>query len=714
MAQRTKALAGTASRDLSSKKVSTSKEKRPKKRSQGKNMIFALDIGTRSIVGIAGERLDRDNFIVKDYELIEHPGRAMMDGQVEDIAQVSRLIVEVTHRLEARLGISLTRVSIAAAGRMLRTARVNVSRELPSPLSQVDRDMVLGLEGEAIELAQEQVKKEELRPDGSNYYCVGYSIVEYQMDGHLVSQLEGHTCSKISVELIAAFLPYGVVEGLYAAVDMSRLEVSNLTLEPIAAMNALLPRELRLLNLALVDVGAGTSDIAICRDGRIVSYDMATIAGDELSEAIVREYLVDFPTAERLKRSLSTEEDLLKYENILGVSCEVKPQSILEIIKPTVDLLAQTVADKILNCNGGPPSAVFLIGGGSLIPGLNQALAAYLKISPDNVAVGPRRSLKDIDASAFPALTGPEFVTPLGIAITAIIQPCFQFFGVTINGRRLKLLNVAKTRLMDVLLMAGFKAGQLIAHSGRSLLFTLNGAPCTLRGGLPEHAVVTINGSPASIESDVRPGDVILVTPARDGEPAAAIASDFIPKSGYSAILVNGESAKPDRRIVPGDKVDILPLAASSDPIAPPDLKSTVLESAPYEKTTLPPQTEFSQEPLVFTPMPQDGLAPEQPQKSQAPSPESVWPAPDKKNDASETTGSEAASGATLGVTLNGQPLSLPLSNGQSAYFMLHLLKRAGVDPSDPKGRLVLECDGSPVGFMHPLRNGARVQIGWK
>ena len=466
MAQESTAPRGSAKRGPSSKKASAPKKTQSRKHPQGKNLIFALDIGTRTVIGVVGELSDGDVFVVKDYELMEHPGRAMIDGQVEDIAQVGQLIREVKCRLEKRLRISLTRVSIAAAGRMLRTARVCVNRELLSPLTRVDRDIVLGLEGEAIELAQEQVKKEGAQPNGDNYYCVGYSIVEYQMDGQMVSQLVGHTCSQISVELIAAFLPYSVVEGLYAAVDISHLEVSNLTLEPIAAMNVLIPRELRLLNLALVDVGAGTSDIAICRDGRIVSYDMATIAGDELSEAIIREYLVSFSTAERLKRSLSREEDILECENVLGISCEVKTQAIVDVIKPTVDLLAQTVAAKILSCNGGPPKAVFLIGGGSLVPGLNQALAAHLQISPDHVAVGPRRNLKGVDASAFPALTGPEFVTPLGIAVTTVIQQCFQFFGVSVNGRRLKLLNAAQTRLMDVLLMAGYKSGQIIAPLG--------------------------------------------------------------------------------------------------------------------------------------------------------------------------------------------------------------------------------------------------------
>lgn len=81
-------------------------------------------------------------------------------------------------------------------------------------------------------------------------------------------------------------MPEEVVDGLYAAVEIAGLEVANLTLEPIAAMNVAIPENFRLLNIALVDVGAGTSDICITKDGSIIAYGMIPCAGDEISETI--------------------------------------------------------------------------------------------------------------------------------------------------------------------------------------------------------------------------------------------------------------------------------------------------------------------------------------------------------------------------------------------------------------------------------------------
>ena len=97
------------------------------------------------------------------------------------------------------------------------------------------------------------------------------------------------------------------------------LEVANLTLEPIAAINVAIPESYRLLNIALVDIGAGTSDISITKDGSIIAYGMIPLAGDELTELIVQNYLVDFKTAEYIKLQSTTEEEIT-YKDIMPVS----------------------------------------------------------------------------------------------------------------------------------------------------------------------------------------------------------------------------------------------------------------------------------------------------------------------------------------------------------------------------------------------------------
>ena len=71
-------------------------------KAQDKDLIYALDIGTRSVVGVVGRPVG-DRLKVLDVELAEHGKRAMLDGQIEDIGQVGALARTVTERLESRI-----------------------------------------------------------------------------------------------------------------------------------------------------------------------------------------------------------------------------------------------------------------------------------------------------------------------------------------------------------------------------------------------------------------------------------------------------------------------------------------------------------------------------------------------------------------------------------------------------------------------------------
>ncbi|MCR4866167.1 MAG: cell division protein FtsA, partial [Lachnospiraceae bacterium] len=229
--------------------------------------VYGLDIGTRSVVGIVGYRKGK-KFVVTAMARKEHETRAMIDGQIHDIAKVAQTIKDVTEELEGKLGSKLKRVCIAAAGRVLKTATAHADIELDE-LRTVNEEDIYTLNSAAIEEAYKKFLSE--NDIDLKFYCVGSSIVRYYLNDFPITNLENHKASKIGVDIIATFLPDEVVDGLYAAVDIAGLEVASLTLEPIAAIGLAIPEKFRLLNIALVDVGAGTSDISITKDGSIIA-----------------------------------------------------------------------------------------------------------------------------------------------------------------------------------------------------------------------------------------------------------------------------------------------------------------------------------------------------------------------------------------------------------------------------------------------------------
>ena len=85
------------------------------------NLLFALDIGTRSVIGLVGENKDGSIELLAT-ERREHHTRAMLDGQIHDVPEVASVLAEVKKSLETKHG-PLRRVSVAAAGRALCTIR---------------------------------------------------------------------------------------------------------------------------------------------------------------------------------------------------------------------------------------------------------------------------------------------------------------------------------------------------------------------------------------------------------------------------------------------------------------------------------------------------------------------------------------------------------------------------------------------------------------
>ena len=227
------------------------------------NLVFGLDIGTRNVVGTVGYKTPDDEFIVVAQYVKEHETRAMLDGQIHDIGRVGRTIAIVKEALESQIGQTLTEVCIAAAGRVLKTVECTVEYEYPEETVVEGEDIhTLNLLG--VEKAQRILK--EKNDTDYRFYCVGYSVIRYYLNEEVFISLEGHKANKIGEDVIVTFLPEDVVDGLYTAVQRAGLTVANMTLEPIAAINVAIPENYRMLNIGLVDVGAGTSDICITKD----------------------------------------------------------------------------------------------------------------------------------------------------------------------------------------------------------------------------------------------------------------------------------------------------------------------------------------------------------------------------------------------------------------------------------------------------------------
>ena len=100
---------------------------------------------------------------------------------------------------------------------------------------------VMSLVSKGVEQSYDDFNKEYEELNKERFYCVGYSVVRYFLNGNQITNLLDHKAKTISTDLIATFLPDDVVDGLYRAVEIAGLNVVNLTREPIAAMQVAIP-----------------------------------------------------------------------------------------------------------------------------------------------------------------------------------------------------------------------------------------------------------------------------------------------------------------------------------------------------------------------------------------------------------------------------------------------------------------------------------------
>ncbi len=686
-----------------------------------KDIVFGLDIGTRNVVGTVGY-LDGDEFHVIAQNLREHDTRAMLDGQIHDIGRVGATCDEVKKELEEKTGLTLSEVCIAAAGRVLRTVTTHVEMEYPEETVVTGEDLhTLDMMG--IEQAGKEIKGDE--DNKYKFFCVGYSTVKYYLNGDVFTSLEDHKADVIGEDIIVTFLPEDVVDGLYAAVGKAGLSVANLTLEPIAAINVAIPQNFRMLNIALIDVGAGTSDICVTRDGSIIAYGMIPMAGDELTEVLVHEFLVDFATAETIKRA-STEGGEITYEDIMGISHTIKSEDVWKLTDPIMQKIASEVSEKIKELNGGKSvSAAFVVGGGGKIHGFTEALAKDLKIVNERVALRGEEVMKNIIFEEEEIKKDSLLVTPIGICLN-YYETKNNFIMIHFNGEMMKLYDNGQLTIVDAAMQAGFSADQLFPRRGREINFTVNGVSRMIRGTEGESAIVKMNGKSVGINTPLEFNCEVELTPSTvgaGGNGTIADLAEFTTEYLYFTVCghrvkcpkfveVNGSMEPPTYSVKEGDVIETRPfytvgqLAEFMDVTIddryeilvnnhPASMDSLVYENFVIYWTTTTPVA-YGGEYLA-----EDGEG--LPEDYEEPQQEMATITDIHTKMKVETI--------DMPIKINGKKMVL---KGKRDYIFVDVYNLINFDPNEGAGRpLIIKINGEKCGFSDSLHANDEVEVRW-
>jgi cell division protein FtsA len=332
--------------------------------------IVALDIGTEYTKALIA-RVDDDGGME-----IVGTGRAhqeignMYSGAIADITGVVRNCEDALVRAEDMAGLQAKRVVIGIAGEFVKGLTSTIRYRRPRPDKELDAPevelIIQKVQERSAEKARAQIAAETGNPD-VEVKLVNSAIVSLRIDGYKVTNPLGFQGKDVAIQIYTAFAPMvhiGALERVASELDLELLAVAA---EPFAVARAVLGSDASNNYTAiLVDVGGGTTDIAVVNDGGVEGTRMFGVGGRSFTKTIANDLGLDYESAEQLKLRIDDPK--------------VKPaakKAIYESIDKTLDVWEQGVELALDDFDAVDhlPNRFLLCGGGSSLEALVERIA---------------------------------------------------------------------------------------------------------------------------------------------------------------------------------------------------------------------------------------------------------------------------------------------------------------------------------------------------
>ncbi|MFN2583014.1 MAG: cell division FtsA domain-containing protein [Candidatus Dormibacteria bacterium] len=389
-----------------------------RKRDQFKNHYTVLDIGTEFVKALIVKR-ENDKGIVIGVSRIRQSLSDMKAGAVADIQGVidncDRALSEAEDMCETIPGQAV----IGIAGEQVRGFSTTMTMPRPQPQARITQaDIATALQAVQRRALREAVRQmsQDLGVAEINVKLVHSTITNVRIDGYAVTNpidFQGHVLEITVFNTFAPLTHVGALETIARELD---LELVSTVAEPYALARACNNDEINEMGGIFIDVGGGTTDVAVVRNGGIEATRMFALGGRSFTKRLATDLSMPLEEAERFKvahteRRLATEQSAMVHRSLT----------------PTAEVLAQGVALTLeeLAWNDQLPAAMYLAGGGSALPEVVEQLLAVdwmdtmpFSHIPTVKLLGPDDVHGVYDTTGL--LVGSQDVTPMGLARHAV------------------------------------------------------------------------------------------------------------------------------------------------------------------------------------------------------------------------------------------------------------------------------------------------------
>ena len=367
-----------------------------------KKKIAAIDIGTTKVCTIMGVLDSTSGLRVLGVGIA--PSHGIEKALVADAARAKESIRESVRKAEVMAGYKLDSAYIGVTGRHITSMNSKGTIAITRP------DMLV--KAEDLKRALDVALNVKIPPEQKILHVIPRS---YRLDGHEVKNPVGMNGAELEIEVHLITASTSSVQNLTKVIKGLGINIEDLVLEPLASAEAVLAEEEKLAGVLIADIGGGTTDIAIIKDGSIYHTSVLPAAGHQITTDIMAGLGLSYELAEEMKKKYGTlllsgeaSDDEKKIgENGHSISfralCEIMQARVEEIIRLIVmDLPGENARNLI-------PAGIVLTGGCTNIPGIAE-LAERLTKMP--VRIGNPIALNGVSIEA---LNNPAYATSVGL-----------------------------------------------------------------------------------------------------------------------------------------------------------------------------------------------------------------------------------------------------------------------------------------------------------
>ncbi len=367
-------------------------------------LVVGLDIGTTKICTIVGEVRPDDVFVVG---VGVEPSRGMKKGVVNDMGQLTAAVSASVHKAEKSSGYDIERAFVSVAG---------------SHIASINSRGVVGLPGQRgvrmddLDRAMEAARAIAIPHNREVLHVVPRS---YSLDGQeRVRSPIGMHGFRLEVEAHIITASSTSVANLEKSVQDAGVTVDRFILNPLAAGDAVLSDQEREMGVVVIDIGGGTTDIAIFIEGTVWHTAVIPVGGDHITNDITHYMYAPYELAEVVKlqhghvqpRTISPSETFLVQPFGEGMPTEFLRRELAEVIEARVEEIFELVLKEIKRSgyDGLLRAGAVLTGGCSQLPGMREVVADALDF-PVRLA-RPERLTGMVDT-----LRNPAYSTSVGL-----------------------------------------------------------------------------------------------------------------------------------------------------------------------------------------------------------------------------------------------------------------------------------------------------------